>query len=53
VAKSARELIEVEVRNRAHQCQGQGDGIYMVMIRLDEIIAAFHAVNRARRQKKK
>jgi hypothetical protein len=41
-----------EIEKRAHFVEGQGDGIYMVLIRMDEIIRAVSAFNRAKKAKK-
>lgn len=46
-----------EIEKRAHSIEGQGDGIYFVFIRMDEIIAAALAYSKykaaAKRRKKK
>jgi len=42
-----------EIEKRAHYVEGQGDGIYMVLIRMDEIIAAVAAFNRSKKPKKR
>ena len=45
-----------EIERRAHDIEPQGDGIFMVLIRMDEIIAAVKAYRRktaARGKKKK
>jgi hypothetical protein len=39
-----------EIAKRAHAVEGQGDGVYMVLIRMDEIISA---VRKFRRKKRK
>lgn len=41
-----------EIEKRAHSFEGQGDGIYMVLIRLDEIQAAVRASRRPVKKKK-
>lgn len=41
-----------EITKRAHHVEPQGDGIYMVLIRLDEIVAAVRAFNRSKKPKK-
>jgi hypothetical protein len=41
-----------EIENRAHNIEGQGDGIFMVLIRMDEIIAAVKAARRKRSKKR-
>lgn len=43
--------LEEEVRKRAHDFEGQGDGIYMATIRLDEIVAAVKAALKPRKRK--
>lgn len=35
-----------EIKKRAHYIEGQGDGIYMVLIRMDQIIAAVRGFRR-------
>lgn len=40
-----------EVELRAHLFEGQGDGIYMVTIRMDEISAAVKAWLKAKKKK--
>jgi hypothetical protein len=40
-----------EISGRAHYVEGQGDGIYMVLIRMDEIIAAVRAFRRKKKRK--
>lgn len=47
--KMAITSIKKEIYKRAHFVQGQGDGIFMITIRLDEIL---RAVKAARRKKK-
>ena len=42
-----------EIEKRAHSFEGQGDGVYMVLIRMDEIAAAVRAVRRKKPKKKK
>jgi hypothetical protein len=39
-----------EIEKRAHYFEGQGDGIVMVTIRLDEIIAAVRSHRTSRRK---
>jgi hypothetical protein len=38
-----------EIMKRAHSVEGEGDGIVMVLIRLDEILAAVRAYRRKKR----
>lgn len=45
--------LTAEIRKRAHSIEGQGDGVYMVLIRLDEIIAAVKASRRKKPKKRK
>lgn len=40
-----------KIEKRSHQIEGQGDGIYMVLIRMDEIIAAVRAFRRKKKKK--
>jgi hypothetical protein len=40
-----------EIYDRAHYVEGQGDGIEMVLIRMDAIEDAVRAWDRAKRQK--
>jgi hypothetical protein len=42
-----------EIKLRAHQFEGQGDGIYMVLIRMDEIIAAVKAFRRRNKKRRR
>lgn len=42
-----------EIEKRAHLVEGQGDGIYMVTIRLDEIIAAVRVFRRRKKEQTK
>ncbi len=42
-----------EIEKRAHSIEGQGDGITMVLIRMDEIFAAARASRRKRKSKPK
>lgn len=42
-----------QITKRAHFVEGQGDGIYMVLIRMDEISAAVRAFNRSKKPKKR
>ena len=41
--KSRRLTLSQEIEKRSMDFQGQGDGIFIVMIRLDEIISAVRA----------
>ena len=45
--------LEREIKKRAHFIEGQGDGIFMVMIRMDQIAAAVKAVRRKSKKKRK
>jgi hypothetical protein len=40
-----------EIAKRAHQMEPQGDGVVMVLIRLDEILAASRAYQRGKKRK--
>ncbi len=41
-----RPSLREEIELRAHDIEGQGDGVFMVLIRMDEIIAAVRAYRR-------
>lgn len=42
-----------EIEKRAHDIEGQGDGVEMVLIRMDEIMAAVRASRRKPKKKPK
>lgn len=42
-----------EITLRAHSVEGQGDGIWMVFIQMEEIIAAIRAYQRTVRKRTK
>ena len=44
--------LEREIGKRAHHVEGQGDGILMVLIRMDEIVAAVKAAKPKKRRKR-
>jgi len=48
-----RKTLSSEICRRAHVVEPQGDGIYMVLIRLDEIIAVVRSFRRKRKKIKK
>lgn len=50
MAKVTEELRR-EIESRAHDFEGQGDGIYMVLIRLDAIAGAFEAIRKRQWQR--
>ena len=41
-----------EIEERAHSFEGQGDGIFMVLIRLDEIFAAVRSARSERKTRR-
>jgi hypothetical protein len=47
-----RTTLSTEIVKRAHQTEPQGDGIVMVLIRLDEILAASRAYQRSKLKEK-
>lgn len=47
-----RQQVEHEIETRAHAIEGQGDGIYMVLIRMDEIVAVVRKLRRMRNKTK-
>ena len=49
---STKPNLRSEIERRAHQIEPQGDGIVMVLIRMDEIIAAVRAYRRPKAKKK-
>ena len=46
MSKTLTQMIEA----RAHDIEGQGDGVYMVMIRMDEILAAVRSFRKKKRK---
>lgn len=46
-----RPSLREEIELRAHSVEGQGDGVVMVLIRMDEIINAVKAYRRALKRK--
>lgn len=42
-----------EIKKRAHHLEPQGDGVWMVLIRMDEIEAAVQTWDKARRDRAK
>jgi len=48
-----RPSLREEIELRAHSIEGQGDGIFMVLIRMDEIIAAVRAYRRKHSKRRK
>jgi|HubBroStandDraft_2_1064218.scaffolds.fasta_scaffold638996_1 hypothetical protein len=46
MTKIKRQQLIREIEKRSHNIEGQGDGIFMVLIRLDEILSAVAATER-------